>query len=165
MVQSASTAEEYQTVAQHLQYSYPLLAAVLTQLGKTVTGATAAREELQRVVTQLRDIDIVMAGGHTRAADVLQLYASTQVGYCLRHSCDKVTAGACHRCACTAYIRVTLCCLCFDSEALTLSHGRPAVDVNRSAKHMICVLGCRCGSPPIVTTSASPLLLLSCMRR
>lgn len=79
MVQAASSPDEYKAAAQHLQYSYPLLATLLTQLAQTVTRADAARTELQRVVTQLRDIDIVVGGGHTRAADVLQLYAATQV--------------------------------------------------------------------------------------
>lgn len=79
LVMAAATPYDFERVAEQLQASQPLLAALLATLGQEVEGAAAARQVLMHVVSRLREMDVALGGGHTRAADVLQLYASTQV--------------------------------------------------------------------------------------
>jgi hypothetical protein len=79
LVMAANTAYDFERVAEQLQHSQPMLAALLAQLGQDVEGAAAARQALTHVVSRLREMDVAMGGGHTRAADILQLYAATQV--------------------------------------------------------------------------------------
>jgi hypothetical protein len=81
LVLAAETAYDFERVAEQLQQSQPMLAALLAQLGQDAEGAAAARQALQHVVSRLRQMDVAMGGGHTRAADILQLYAATQVGW------------------------------------------------------------------------------------
>lgn len=76
----ANTAYDFEQAAAQLQYGQPLLAAVLAQLGHNVDGSEAARQSLRHLVTRLRELDVAVGGGHTRTADVLQLYAATEVG-------------------------------------------------------------------------------------
>jgi hypothetical protein len=80
LVLAANTPYDFERVAEQLQHSQPMLAALLAQLGQEVEGAAAARQALQHVVSRLREMDVALGGGLTRAADVLQLYAATQVG-------------------------------------------------------------------------------------
>jgi hypothetical protein len=77
---AANTSYDFERVAEQLQHSQPMLAALLAQLGQDVEGAAAARQALTHVVSRLRQMDVALGGGHTRAADILQLYAATQVG-------------------------------------------------------------------------------------
>jgi hypothetical protein len=92
----AHTNDELTGAAGVLQYKYPLLSALLSQIAQPVSDAAAARAGLLRVVQQLRDIDVAMGGGHTRACDVLHMHALTKVSLqdaCQMTSCIATGAG------------------------------------------------------------------------
>jgi len=69
VVMYAQTNDELTGAAGVLQYKYPLLSALLSQIAQPVADAAAARAALLRVVQQLRDMEhVAMGGGHTRAS-------------------------------------------------------------------------------------------------
>lgn len=80
IVLSAAALPEYAASAQLLETSgQALLAAIMRLLSEPVDSAAAARAALSKMVGLLRQLDVAAGGGHTRCADMLQLYANTQV--------------------------------------------------------------------------------------
>lgn len=75
----AHTPQQYTAAAQALAEVCPPMSAMTLLLAKPAADAAAARDLLGQMVGCLRDLDLAQGGGHTRAADVLTLYASTQV--------------------------------------------------------------------------------------
>lgn len=77
---SARTPEQYTAVGQALASVSAPLAAMSTLLAQPAADPAAARALLAQLVVHLRELDVSQGGGHTRTADVLALYAATQVG-------------------------------------------------------------------------------------
>jgi hypothetical protein len=77
---SAHSPQQYTAVGEALSAVCGPLAAIATLLGQPAADADSARALLGQVVGHLRELDVAQGGGHTRAADVLALYAATQVG-------------------------------------------------------------------------------------
>jgi hypothetical protein len=55
------------------------MSAIASLLARPAADADAARALLAQLVVHLRELDVAQGGGHTRTADVLALYAATQV--------------------------------------------------------------------------------------
>lgn len=76
---NARTPEQYTAAGEALSAVSAPLSAMAKLLAQPAADAAAARALLAQLVVHLRELDVAQGGGHTRAADVLALYAATQV--------------------------------------------------------------------------------------
>lgn len=76
---NAVTPQHFSAASQALSGVCPPLSAAAALLSSPAADAAAARGLLVQLVGLIRQLDLAQGGGHTRAADVLQLYAATQV--------------------------------------------------------------------------------------
>lgn len=70
---------QYDDFISEYEGKYPELISLLLFALEPVATAQEARQRMLQLEAQLRTLDVQHKGGHTAAADILHLYACTQV--------------------------------------------------------------------------------------